>query len=80
MDFKAFLKDVLRLVKFSMYPLLELYGYFVFLGIFCLEDKTFSTWVVLLFFIVYHFLATTKIIFYMQLMKSKNPKLTIFQT
>lgn len=68
MGFKShFVTELLSLLKFSIYPLIELYGYFVFIGLLCLQAKNINPWLLVFFFIVYHFLLTNKIVCFMQL-------------
>lgn len=61
------LRELLDLFKFSIYPLLELYGYFVFIGLFCLQNSTTNAAVLIILFILYHILLTNKMIYFMQL-------------
>lgn len=46
MGWRDFKDDLLRVVVFALYPALELYGYFVFVGLFCLDDTRFDSWIV----------------------------------
>lgn len=68
MNLKEILKDTFKVVVFTIYPMLQLYGYFVFVGLYCLEDKKFEGWTTLVLFFMYHVFATTKVIFYMKLL------------
>lgn len=68
MDLRLFLKDIFRVIQFTLYPMLQLYAYFVLIGLYCLEQKKFDGWSTLLIFFFYHLLATTKVIFYMKLL------------
>ncbi|KAL6122717.1 zdhhc15 [Nucleospora cyclopteri] len=67
MDKKIFYKEIIKLLKFAIYPTIELYGYFVFLGIFCLQDNSYPGWAILVLFLIYHLILTFKIILFMQL-------------
>ncbi|WUR02401.1 palmitoyltransferase (PFA3) [Vairimorpha necatrix] len=68
MDCSLFFKDIIRVIQFTIYPMLQLYAYFVLVGLYCLEQKKFDGWETLLIFFFYHLLATTKVIFYMKLL------------
>jgi palmitoyltransferase len=68
MNYKDIIREAIRVIVFTIYPMIQLYGYFVFVGLFCLEDKKFEGWYVLVLFFIYHILATTKVIFYMKLL------------
>lgn len=68
MIWREFWSDVLNVAIFIIYPAIELYGYFVFIGLFCLEDTKFDSWAILVLFLAYHMLETYKIIFYMRLL------------
>lgn len=68
MNLKEIIQEAFRVVIFTIYPMLQLYGYFVFVGLYCLEDKKFDGWLVLVLFFMYHVFATTKVIFYMKLL------------
>lgn len=72
MDWRDFMDDLLRVVIFTLYPVLELYGYFVFVGLFCLEDTRFDSWAVFVLFVLYHLFITYKVIFYMKLLISEG--------
>lgn len=62
-----FFKHALKIVVYSVYPLLELYGYFVFCGIFCLEGSVMENWGIVFQFVIYNFLIMIKIIVYLEL-------------
>jgi palmitoyltransferase ZDHHC2/15/20 len=68
MDWDLFFRDIFRVLQFTIYPMLQLYAYFVIIGLYCLEHKKFDGWSTLLIFFFYHLLATTKVIFYMKLL------------
>jgi palmitoyltransferase ZDHHC2/15/20 len=72
MGWREFGDDVIRVVMFTLYPIIELYAYFVFVGLYCLEDDEFDDWPTLLLFIVYHLLIIYKTIFYMKLFISEG--------
>lgn len=63
---------ILEFIKFMIYPLIELYGYFVFIGLFCLQGKNINIYLLLTFFLVYHLLLMNKIIFFIELYVIKN--------
>jgi palmitoyltransferase ZDHHC2/15/20 len=68
MGWADFREDIQRVVVFTLYPIIELYGYFVFVGLYCLEDDEFNDWPTFLLFVIYHLLIIYKIIFYMKLL------------
>ncbi|ADM11311.1 DHHC-type zinc finger-containing protein [Encephalitozoon intestinalis ATCC 50506] len=67
MGWKEFRNEVLRVAAFTIYPTLELYVYFVFVGILCLEDTEFDSWMIFVLFVAYHVIVTYKAMFYMKL-------------
>lgn len=68
MGWKDFGSDLLRILVFMVYPVLELYGYFVFVGLFCLQDTLVDSWLEVVLFLLYHLLITYKAIFYTKLL------------
>lgn len=68
MGWEEFKEDLLRVLVFTIYPLLELYGYFVFIGLFCLEDTKFDSWITFVLFMMYHLFIIYKVILYMRLL------------
>lgn len=67
MKAKQFLEEVLRLIIYAIYPLFILYSNFIFLGIFILGPNAFSDASVLVFFVIFNFLLTFAIIYYVLL-------------
>ncbi|UYI27401.1 DHHC palmitoyltransferase [Encephalitozoon cuniculi] len=67
MGWKGFWSEALRITVFVIYPGLELYAYFVFVGLLCLEDTEFDSWTIFVLFVAYHMIVTYKATFYMKL-------------
>ncbi|KAG5859835.1 DHHC palmitoyltransferase [Encephalitozoon hellem] len=67
MAWKEFWSEAFRVAVFIIYPALELYIYFVFVGLLCLEDTEFDSWAVFAVFVAYHVIVTYKAMFYMKL-------------
>ena len=66
-SYGKFLTHVIRLVMYCAYPILELYGYFVFCGLYCLEGTFVGRRGAIIFFLVYNLITFIKIIFYLEL-------------
>lgn len=65
---KEFLRDSLRIIICCLYPLSELYLYFVFSGILSFSSKdSLSDWVAVLCYLFYNYLLLYKIIVYIEL-------------
>ena len=65
-------KELIALFKFALYPLIELYGYFVFVGLFCLQKTSLNAAVIICLFIIYHIFLTNKMVYFMQLYIKKG--------
>ncbi|KAI5181987.1 palmitoyltransferase ZDHHC2/15/20, partial [Pancytospora epiphaga] len=62
-----FLKHILRISLRGLYPLTEVYGYFVFCGIFCMEGESLGNLALTFQFVIYNFLEMIKIIIYLEM-------------
>ncbi|KAI4293034.1 palmitoyltransferase ZDHHC2/15/20 [Pancytospora philotis] len=62
-----FLKHCCKLIICGIYPMLDLYGYFVFCGIFCFEGSLVNTAGATIFFAIYCFITMIKIVLYLEL-------------
>lgn len=65
--YKYYLKHAFKLLIYCIYPVLELYGYFVFCGIFCLENREFNQWLSFIIYVIYNYLLLYKIVIYLAL-------------
>ena len=76
---KSIIKELLSLTQFTIYPLIELYGYFVFIGLFCLQNESTNGVLLVLLFILYHIILTNKMVYFMQLyIKDGSTTLELF--
>ncbi|KAI5148622.1 palmitoyltransferase ZDHHC2/15/20 [Enteropsectra breve] len=67
MEWKKFIHGAIKLCIVFSYPLAEVYAFFVFCGIFCLEGQWVPDAVTVVFFIIYNYLVALKIVYYMQI-------------
>lgn len=67
MTFKNFFKDIYRVIIFTLYPLSQLYEYFVFIGIHCLTQKKNEGLFVDILLVIYHLLTISIVIYAMKI-------------
>lgn len=72
---QEFLAYLLRLFLCGIYPMVDIYGYFVFCGIFCFESNITNSFGSATFFAIYNFLIMVKIIFYLELLIPRSPSI-----
>lgn len=66
-DLTRFTNHAIRLIFYSIYPALEIYGYFIFSGLFAIDSTIFPGWVTVMLYIIYNLLIMLKIIFYLEI-------------
>ena len=62
------MRKILLSTVSTIYPVLTIYSYFVFVGKYCIQVKQFDTALVLILFLIYHFLLIYSLIFYMRIL------------
>lgn len=67
MEIKQFLEESFVIVLYSIYPLFILYANFIFFGIFILGPNTFPEATILVLFVIFNFLLTLAILYYVLL-------------
>lgn len=81
MNTNYYLKEVGHIVVLCIYPLVELYGYFVYVGILGLDGLFFKTWTLTVCMMLYSLFLSLKIILYLQIQATKyRSTLQIFPT
>ncbi|KAM0671927.1 Palmitoyltransferase zdhhc20 [Ordospora colligata] len=72
MPSRKFVSGTLKLIAFIIYPIVELYQYFVFIGLLCMEERGVLSWTILVAYIAYHLLLAYKSMFYMRLLVTED--------
>lgn len=62
------LRKFLNSLISTIYPVITIYSYYVFVGRYCIDTEKFDTIVVLIMFLVYHILLLYTLIFYMRIL------------